>query len=107
MKSSVLIRMTLGYCMHIYEQIEPVQLQHEKNVQYSCSMRRMSLGHESVTYIKAIMGSSTQQFFSSSDVIATTYCGHTTIMKWHTVAYCVKLVYVALLPDGFVRLTDL
>jgi hypothetical protein len=41
---------------------------------------------------KAIMGPSTQQFFfSSSDVIATTCFGHTTIIKQHTVVYCFKL----------------
>jgi hypothetical protein len=42
---------------------------------------------------KAIMGPSTQQIvFSSSDVIATTCFGHTTIIKWHTVVYCLKLL---------------
>jgi hypothetical protein len=41
---------------------------------------------------KAIMGPSTQQFFfSSSDVIATTCFGHTTIIMWHKVVYCRKL----------------
>jgi hypothetical protein len=42
---------------------------------------------------KAIMGSSTQQFFfSPSDVIATTCFGHTTIIQRHTVVYCLKLL---------------
>jgi hypothetical protein len=40
------------------------------------------------------MGSLTQQFFSSSDVIATTCFGHTTIIKWYTVVYCLKLFAV-------------
>jgi hypothetical protein len=40
---------------------------------------------------KAIMGPATQQFSSSSDVIATTCLGHTTIIKRHTVLFCLKL----------------
>jgi hypothetical protein len=43
-----------------------------------------------VSLNKAIIGPSTQQFFSS-DVIATTCFGHTTIIKQHTVVYCLKL----------------
>jgi hypothetical protein len=41
---------------------------------------------------KAIMDPSTQQFFfSSSDVIATTCFGHTTIIKRYAVVYYLKL----------------
>jgi hypothetical protein len=32
-----------------------------------------------------------QFFFSFSDIIATTCFGHTTIIKQHTVVYCLKL----------------
>jgi hypothetical protein len=38
---------------------------------------------------KAIMGPSTQEFFSSSDVIATRF-GHTTIIKGAYISYCLK-----------------
>jgi hypothetical protein len=39
-----------------------------------------------LTPTQAIEGPSTKQFFfSSSDVIATTCFGHTTIIMWHTV----------------------
>jgi hypothetical protein len=40
---------------------------------------------------KEIMGLSTQRFFfSSSNVIATTSFGHTTIIRQHTLVYCLK-----------------
>jgi hypothetical protein len=38
------------------------------------------------------MGLATQQFFSCADVIATTCFGHTTIIRRHTVVYCLKLL---------------
>jgi hypothetical protein len=39
---------------------------------------------------KAIMGPLTQQFFSASDVIATTCFEHTIIIRRYTVVYCLK-----------------
>jgi hypothetical protein len=39
------------------------------------------------------MGPLTQQFFFSSfDVIATKCFGDTTIIRWHKVVYCLKLI---------------
>jgi hypothetical protein len=39
---------------------------------------------------KEITGPSMQQFFSSSDVIATCFV-HTTIIRWHIIVHCRKL----------------
>jgi hypothetical protein len=63
---------------------------HEQKRKNHLLLSNLSYAFDYQIINKAIMGPSTQQIFSSS-VIATCF-GHMTIIKWHTVVYCLKLL---------------